>query len=280
MNVTNPTTKLPYLGYGIGLRAKHYQDILNTTPPIDWFEIISEDYLVEGGKPLDFLYRIRQQYPVVMHGVSLSIGSSDELNWSYLQKLKALATQLEPAWISDHLCWTGLNGVNMHDLLPMPYTEEALHHIVERVKKVQDYLGRQILLENVSSYVTFTHSTMSEWEFLKNVVEQADCLILLDINNIYVSAYNHGFDPKHYVDAIPKNRVQQFHLAGHENTGEYIIDTHDHAIIDPVWDLYAYALQRYGAISTLIERDDNIPALAELLKELQQARDIGTKVCL
>ncbi|CAN5320175.1 DUF692 domain-containing protein [soil metagenome] len=276
MNVTTSSQKLPYLGYGIGLRAKHYQDILNTKPSIDWFEIISEDYLIAGGKPLDFLYRIRANYPMVMHGVSLSIGSSDELDLNYLKKLKTLAEQLEPAWISDHLCWTGLNGINMHDLLPLPHTEEAIQHIVDRIKAVQDYLGRQILLENVSSYVTYKDSTIPEWEFLTHIVERADCFILLDINNIYVNSYNHGFEPQKYINAIPKNRVVQFHLAGHENAGEHIIDTHDDKIIDPVWDLYAYAIQHFGQVSTLIERDDKIPSLTELLGELKQAREIGS----
>ena len=252
--------------------------ILNTHPAVDWFEILSENYLVPGGKPLNYLDRIRADYPLVMHGVSLSIGSSDPLNLDYLKQLKALAARVQPAWLSDHLCWTGLNGTNLHDLMPLPYTQEAVEHVAARVRQVQDVLGRQILLENVSSYVSYTQSEMSEWEFLRAVVERADCLILLDVNNIYVSSYNHDFDPRAYLDGIPVERVQQFHLAGHTNHGNYIVDTHDHPVIDPVWDLYADAVRRFGQVSTMIERDDNIPPLDELLAELDRARAIATLV--
>jgi uncharacterized protein (UPF0276 family) len=268
----------PYLGFGLGLRVDHYDTILATRPPVDWFEIISENYLVPGGKPLHYLDRIREHYPLVMHGVSLSIGSSDPLNLDYLQQLKALAQRIEPAWVSDHLCWTGLNGTNLHDLLPLPYTEEAIDHVAARVRQVQDVLGRQLLLENVSSYVSYQQSAMQEWDFLHAVVERADCLILLDVNNIYVSSYNHEFDPRTYLDAIPVDRVQQFHLAGHTNHGNYIVDTHDHPVIDPVWELYAHAVRRFGRVSTMIERDDNIPPLPDLLNELAQARRIAAAV--
>jgi uncharacterized protein (UPF0276 family) len=268
----------PSLGFGLGLRVDHYETILNTRPAVDWFEILSENYLVPGGKPLSYLDRIRADYPLVMHGVSLSIGSSDPLNREYLKQLKALADRVQPKWLSDHLCWTGLNGTNLHDLMPLPYTEEAVEHVAARVRQVQDYLGRRILLENVSSYVSYTQSEMSEWEFLRAVVERADCLILLDINNIYVSSFNHDFDPRTYLDAVPVERVQQFHLAGHTNHGRYIVDTHDHPVIDPVWDLYAHAVRRFGQVSTMIERDDNIPPLDELLAELDQARAIATLV--
>ncbi len=268
----------PFLGYGLGLRTQHYETILNERPRVDWFEIISENYLVAGGKPLHFLDRIRALYPMVMHGVSLSIGSSDPLNRDYLNQLKALAARVEPAWISDHLCWTGLNGTNMHDLLPLPYTEEAVAHVAARVAEVQDFLGRRILLENVSSYVTYTQSAMNEWEFLRAVAERADCLILLDINNIYVSSFNHEFDPHAYLANIPVERVYQFHLAGHRNHGDYIIDTHDEPVIDPVWDLYASALRRFGPVSTMIERDDNIPAIDTLIDELDHARRIAADV--
>lgn len=269
------TENLPFLGYGLGLRKDHYLTIIEEKPAIDWFEIITENYLVEGGKPLYYLDTIRADYPMVMHGVSLSIGSTDALKMTYLAKVKALAERVQPAWVSDHLCWTGVGGINLHDLLPLPYTEEALKHVVERVKIVQDFLGRQILLENVSSYITYGHSTMPEWQFLAEVAEQADCLILLDINNIYVSAYNHCFDPKTYIQHIPVKRVQQFHLAGHLNLDHIIIDSHGDSVIDPVWSLYEFALRRFGAVSTMIERDDNIPSLEELLVELTRARTIA-----
>jgi uncharacterized protein len=268
----------PGLGFGLGLRVDHYETILNTRPAVDWFEILSENYLVPGGKPLHYLDRIRADYPLVMHGVSLSIGSSDPLNRDYLKQLKALADRVQPAWLSDHLCWTGLDGTNLHDLMPLPYTQEAVEHVAARVRQVQDVLGRQILLENVSSYVSYLQSEMSEWEFLSAVVERADCLILLDVNNIYVSSYNHDFDPRAYLDGVPVERVQQFHLAGHTNHGHYIVDTHDHPVIDPVWDLYAHAVRRFGQVSTMIERDDNIPPLDELLAELDLARAIAATV--
>lgn len=265
----------PYLGYGLGLRKEHYDTVLAERPKVDWFEIISENYMVEGGKPLDYLCRIREHYPMVMHGVSMSIGSTEPLNVDYLKQLKALIKRVEPAWFSDHLCWTGVNGVNLHDLMPLPYTDEAVQHVADRVSQVQDYLGRQMLLENVSSYVSYSDSLMSEWEFLCAVAERADCLILLDINNIYVSAYNHNFDPYRYLQAIPAERVYQFHLAGHSHEDNLIIDTHDHPIADPVFELYAAAVQQFGRVSTMIERDDHIPPLAELLDELEQVRRIA-----
>ncbi len=269
------TEQRPNLGFGLGLRTEHYETILADKPPVDWFEVITENYLVPGGKPLHYLDRIRADYPMVMHGVSLSIGGTDALNFDYLRQVKTLAERIEAAWISDHLCWTGVNGVNLHDLLPLPYTEEAIQHVVDRVKTVQDFLGRKILLENASSYITYSHSEMSEWEFLGAVVERADCLILLDINNIYVSAHNHGFDPLVYLDNVPANRVQQFHIAGHLNLNNIIIDTHGDSVIDPVWALYEAALHRYGPVSTMIERDDNIPPFGELLAELEMARQIA-----
>lgn len=270
--------KLPGLGFGLGLRTQHYQSILETSPDIDWFEVISENYMVRGGKPLHFLDRIRADYPMVMHGVSLSIGSSTEIDKDYLRDLRRLADRIQPAWISDHLCWTGVHGQNIHDLLPLPYTKETASHVAERVNQVQDYLGRRILLENVSSYASYVDSTMSEWEFISLLCEKTDCLLLLDINNIYVSSYNHDFDPKVFIDGVPADCVQQMHLAGHHNHGDYIIDTHDAPVIDPVWDLYRYALERLGPISTMIERDDNIPELAELVQELNTARNIAAQV--
>lgn len=263
------------LGFGLGLRTEHYHTILDTQPPIDWFEILSENYMVDGGKPLYFLDQIKERYPMVMHGVSLSIGSTDPLNFDYLKKLKKLMMRVQPDVVSDHLCWTGLNQQNMHDLLPLPYTDETIQHVVERIKIVQDFLGRPILLENVSSYVTFKASQYTEWEFLKIISEASDCHILLDINNIYVSAFNHGFDPYVYLSNIPIERVRQFHLAGHTNNQDHIIDTHDAPIIDPVWQLYAAAVQRFGAIPTMIERDDNIPPLDVLIEELNVAKTIA-----
>jgi uncharacterized protein len=262
----------PSLGFGLGLRVDHYEAVLAGCVDVDWFEVLSENYLVPGGKPLHYLMRIGERYPLVMHGVSLSIGSTAPLDREYLRQLKALAARVQPRWISDHLCWTGVAGRNTHDLLPLPYTEEALAHVVERVRAVQDFLGRRILLENVSSYVGFRDSHLTEWEFLAEIAERADCLILLDVNNIYVSSVNHEFDPLQYLAAIPPQRVQQIHLAGHENHGDYLVDTHDHPVPDPVWELYVHALRRFGRVSTMIERDDHIPPLAELTAELGQAR--------
>ena len=267
--------KRPYLGYGLGLRKEHYETILTERPDVDWFEIISENYMVDGGKPLDYLTRIREHYPMVMHGVSMSIGSTEPLNFNYLKQLKNLIERVQPEWISDHLCWTGVNGLNLHDLMPLPYTEEAIQHVADRVSQVQDYLGQQILLENVSSYVSYSDSVMTEAEFYREVTERADCLMLLDINNIYVSAYNHNFDPYSYLNAMPNERVYQFHLAGHTQEDNLIIDTHDHPIADPVFDLYAAAVERFGRVSTMIERDDNIPPLPELLTELDLVKNIA-----
>jgi len=267
----------PSLGFGLGLRVEHYDAILSQPPPIDWLEALTENYLVPGGKPLHFLSRMRERYPVVLHGVSMSIGSTDPLDRHYLSQVKALAARIEAEWISDHLCWTGVAGRNVHDLLPLPYTEEALANVVERVRTVQDILGRRILLENVSSYVSFRDSGLTEWEFLKAVAEAADCLILLDVNNIYVSSVNHEFDPLEYLNAIPVERVQQIHLAGHEDHGDYLIDTHDHPVANPVWDLYGAAVRRFGNVSTMIERDANIPPLEELCAELAAARNLAAQ---
>jgi uncharacterized protein (UPF0276 family) len=249
--------------------------VLNEPHAIDWLEVITENYLVPGGKPLHYLERIRERFPLVMHGVSLSIGSTDPIDFGYLAQVRALAARIEPHWISDHLCWTGIDGRNLHDLLPLPYTEEALASVVARVGQIQDTLGRQILLENVSSYLVFRESDMSEWEFLREVAQRADCAILLDINNIYVSSVNHGFDGLTYLQAMPKERVRQLHLAGHSDLGGHLIDTHDHPIVEPVWDLYRAAIAQFGAVPTMIERDDNIPPLSELVAELQMARDLS-----
>lgn len=276
--MTTPTTQRPFLGFGLGLRPDQYEQILNQEPDVDWFEVISENYMVDGGKPLYYLDRVRQRYPVVMHGVSLSIGGTDPLDHDYLHRLKALAERIEPEWISDHLCWTGFAGRQLHDLLPLPYTEEAAAHVAARVQQVQEFLGRRILLENVSSYVTYRQSAMTEWEFLSEVAERADCLVLLDVNNVYVSAMNHGFDPHVYLRGIPSERVYQFHLAGHSHDGGIIVDTHDADVPDPVWSLYAEAVRRFGRVSTMIERDADIPPLDELLAELGQARRIAAPI--
>jgi uncharacterized protein (UPF0276 family) len=264
-------------GFGLGLRTVHYNDILDTRPHVDWFEALSENYMVPGGKPLYYLDRIRMDYPVVLHGVSMSIGSSDPLDLEYLKDLKALADRVEPMWMSDHLCWTGIARHNTHDLLPLPYTREAVDHVASRIRQVQDYLGRRILIENVSSYVNFEQSEMTEWEFLSEIVERADCLLLFDVNNVYVSGFNHGFDPREYIDALPGHRIQQIHLAGHSNCGTHIIDTHDAAIIDEVWKLYSYTIEAYGPIATMIERDDHIPELEVLVAELNQARTLAAQ---
>lgn len=269
--------RVPYgeLGFGLGARPVHYEELLRTRPRVDWLEVLTENYLVPGGKPLHYLEQLRRDYPVVMHGVSLSIGSADPLNLDYLAQLKDLAARVEPLWISDHLCWTGVAGRNLHDLMPLPYTEEAVAHVAARVARVQEYLGRRILLENVSSYVAYRASEITEWEFLAEIARRADCLILLDVNNLYVSSRNHDFDPAAYLEGVPAERVQQIHLAGHENCGDCIIDTHDAPIADPVWDLYGEAVRRFGPVPTMIERDDNFPPLAELVAELDHARRVA-----
>lgn len=265
----------PFLGFGLGLRTDHYKHIIDHKPAVDWFEILSENYMVPGGKPLANLDKIRQDYPMVMHGVSMSIGSTDPLNTTYLDKLKILIDRVEPAWISDHLCWTTVDHTNSHDLLPLPYNEAAITHIVNRIQAVQDYLGREILIENLSSYVTYHDSVVTEWEFVNEIARRSGCYLLVDINNIFVSANNHHFDPKDYIDGIDSDRVMQFHLAGHSYHGDMIIDTHDHPVCDSVWDLYRYALRRYGAVSTMIERDDDIPPFETLRAELTQAESIA-----
>jgi hypothetical protein len=263
------------LGFGLGLRPQHYPAILDGAPPVDWFEILSENYMVDGGRPLAKLTAIRARYPMVMHGVSLSIGSADPLNMDYLARLKALAERVEPAIISDHLCWTGVAGLNMHDLLPLPLTEEALAHVSARVDQVQSFLGRTIALENASTYVTFAEDAIPEWEFLAEIARRTGCRLLLDVNNVYVSAFNHGFRATDYIDAIPRDAVAYIHLAGHEHNKTYIIDTHDHPVAPDVWQLYAHAIRRLGPVATMIERDDKIPPLEELTAELVHARKVA-----
>jgi uncharacterized protein len=268
---------LPYLGFGLGLRPQHYREILETAPHVDWFEVISENYMVPGGQPLRMLDRIAERYPLVMHGVSLSIASTAELDMDYLTQLKELARRIEPRWISDHLCWTGVHGVNLHDLLPVPYTEEALAHVSQRIARVQDHLGRRLVIENVSSYITYECSEMSEWDFVAELARRTDCLLLLDVNNVFVSGMNHDFDQRAFIESIPVDRVVQFHLAGHSEGETCLIDTHDQPVCEEVWTLYGKALKRFGAVSTMIERDDNIPPLAELVAELDTARAIAAR---
>lgn len=277
-----PRLGLPDFGVGVGLRIPHYATIFEQSPPdrpdVDWFEIISENFMVGGGLPLKNLDRALERYPLIQHGVSLSIGSTEPLDRDYLTRLKALLRKTKSPWLSDHLCWTGAHGVNLHDLLPLPYTEQAAEHVIARAREVQDFLEVPLLIENVSSYLTYTASTMSEWEFITRIAEGANCGLLLDVNNIYVSSYNHGFDPNAFVDGVPHHRVAQIHLAGHTNFGDYIIDTHSDHVIDPVWALYRRALERTGPVSTLIEWDDDIPPFAELCAEADKARAIRDEV--
>ena len=268
-----PTRPSP--GFGLGLRTAHYGAFLAAPQRVDWLEIISENYMVPGGKPLRMLDDIRARYPMAMHGVSLSIGSVAGPDPAYLKALAALVHRVEPLWVSDHLCWTGVHGRQSHDLLPLPYSDEALRTVVRNVRQVQDALGRRILLENVSSYLEYKDSRMSEWEFVDAVCEEADCLLLLDVNNIHVSSVNHGFDALDYLHAMPAHRVQQIHLAGHTDHGDHVIDTHDHPVAPAVWQLYREALLRFGDVATMIERDDHIPPLPELIAELDQARAVA-----
>ena len=262
-------------GFGLGLRTQHYADFLADRQPLDWLEIITDNFLVEGGKPLVMLDSVRRDYPMAMHGVAMSIGDAGGVDMDYLRKVKALADRIQPLWVSDHLCWTGPGPEQLHDLYPMPYTDEAARHVVEQIQRAQDVLQRQLVLENVSSYIDFKHNAASEWQFLAHIAQQADCLLLVDVNNIYVSSINHGFDPLDYLNALPAQRVQQMHLAGHSDCGSYIVDTHDHPVVPAVWDLYAQACKRFGPVATMIERDDDIPPLQTLIDELQVARCIA-----
>ena len=272
----------PAAGFGLGLRTVHYGDFLASPQRVDWLEIISDNYMVPGGKPLAMLDAMRERYLIVMHGVALSIGAVAGPDPAYLRRLATLAQRVQPLWVSDHLCWTGVHGrgsaVSLHDLLPLPYTEEALRLVVRNVQQVQDALGRRILLENVSTYLEFADSQMSEWEFVRLVCEEADCHLLLDLNNIHVSAVNHGFDALSYMQHMPVARVRQIHLAGHTDHGDHLIDTHDHPVADPVWALYRATLQALGPVPTMIERDDHIPPLADLVAELDIARGIAAEV--
>ena len=270
-------------GFGLGLRPQHYEQILAGHCAVDWFEILSENYLVPGGRPLYYLDRIAERFPLAMHGVSLSIGGSDPLDQDYLRDLARLARRVQPRLISDHLCWTGVDGVNLHDLMPLPQTDEAVQHVARRIRQVQDTLGRQLVIENVSSYIGYAHSHLTEWEFLSAIVAESGCGLLLDVNNVYVNSVNHGFDALEYLNGLPGNSVQQLHLAGHSQdvagTG-LLIDTHDHPVCAAVWDLYAAALERFGTVPSMIERDDRIPPLQELLAELEHARAIASRMAV
>lgn len=257
---------------GLGFRSCHYSYIIENLPAVPWFEIITENYLGKQGVALKQLQTLREHYPLVFHGVSMSLGSTDPLNIEYLQQLKHLSAVIKPAYISDHLCWTSVNGEYFHELLPLPYTEEAINHVGARIQQVQDFLGQQILIENVSSYLNYSHSTMPEWEFINAIAETADCFILLDVNNIYVSAHNHGFDASFYINQINTSRVRQFHLAGFLDCGTHLLDTHGAYVHEKVWSLYETALQRFGAIPTLIEWDNDIPSFSELLNEAAKAQ--------
>jgi uncharacterized protein (UPF0276 family) len=267
---------LPNLGVGLGLRTVHYSAILNGRPDVGWFEIISENYMQTAGRPLYILDQIAERYPVVMHGVSMSIGSVDPLDRTYLRELKALRDRIGAVWVSDHLCWTGVHGRNTHDLLPMPYTEESLAHVVSRVKAVQDFLEAPLLLENPSSYVEFTGSTFSEYDFLAALAEEADCGLLLDVNNVYVASFNHGYDPMRYLEALPMDRVVQFHVAGHTNNGTHIVDTHIGPVVDPVWKLFGEAYRRSGGAAMMLEWDAEIPSFDATWAEAQRAHEFAS----
>ena len=269
------TATQPSPGFGLGLRTQHYADFQGAPQRVDWLELLSDNYMVPGGKPMVMLDRIRANYPVVMHGVALSIGSADGVDETYLDALAQLAERVQPLWISDHLCWTGVHGRVLHDLYPLPYSEGALDVVVRNVQRVQERLKRSLVLENVSSYVSFGASSMSEWEFISTVCARTGCRLLLDVNIIHVSSVNHGFDAHAFLRGIPADRVQQIHLAGHTDHGDHIIDTHDHPVAESVWALYAEALRLCGPVATMIERDDHIPPLAELVAELDHAREIA-----
>lgn len=268
--------KVPLNGFGLGLRPEHYLDFVNEPQSVDWLEILSDNYMVPGGKPLYFLDKIRRDYPMVMHGVAMNLGSTDPLDKVYLQSLKDLVNRIEPALVSDHLCWTGILGQRMHDLLPLPYTEEAVKHVSKRILQAQDFLGRRLIIENLTTYIE-AQAPLKEWEFVSAVIAEADCDVLLDVNNIYVSSRNHQFDALVYLNAIPVGRVKQIHLAGHTDMGSYCVDTHDAPITQAVWSLYADAIQRFGLVPTMIERDGNIPTLEILVAELGIAREMAAQ---
>ncbi len=265
--------KLPNLGLGLGLRSKHFDHILSERPQVDWFEIISENFMNSGGRPRQVLRAVSEHYPIVMHGVSMSIGSTDPLDFAYLERLKGLADEVQPLWISDHLCWTGVLSTNAHDLLPLPLTEEALKHVCSRIAQIQDFLGRPLIVENPSTYMEFQHSTIAEWDFLSVMVAQTGCGLLWDVNNVYVSAFNNEFDPITYLNNLPHEHIVQMHLAGHRNMGNFIVDTHDQPVLDRVWELFSLAWELTNGTSLLLEWDSEIPDFEEYHAELQKARN-------
>lgn len=268
------TTDRTGLGCGLGLHREHYEAVLEGRPEVRWFELISENFMAEGGRPRHVLDAVRQRYPVALHGVSLSLGSDEPIAPGYLDRLAALVAEVEPVIVSDHLCWTRLGAHNSHDLLPLPFTEEAVDVAAAKIRRVQERVGRRMLVENVSTYLRYRDSTMSEWEFVAAVAEAADCGLLLDINNVYVNGRNHGFDPQEYLDGLPVERVGQFHVAGHEDQGDVILDTHDQPVAGAVWDLFAAAIRRFGPLPTILERDDDIPPLAAVQQEAARAQEI------
>lgn len=272
IDTTKNRLGLPNLGLGLGLRTQHFNHILEEKPEVDWFEIISENFMDSFGRPRYVLNQIKERYPVVMHGVSLSIGSTDPLNVDYLKKLKSLADEINPVWISDHLCWTGVLSINSHDLLPLPLNEESLKHVCNRINTVQDILERPLILENPSTYASFKNSSISEWDFLRLMANETQCGLLLDVNNVFVSAFNNDFDPVEYIEGIPFERVVQMHLAGHQHCGDYIIDTHDREVTDQVWELFRLAWQKSGGVSTLLEWDGDVPEFEKYYQELQKAK--------
>lgn len=264
-----------HLGFGLGLRSTHFEEILSAKPPLDFFEVLTENFLVPGGRAHYYLEQIAQHYPLVFHGVSLSVGSTDDLDFKYLKQLKHLAERYDVRWVSDHLCWTSVEKQHLHDLLPLPLTEACLAHVVDRVNQIQDFLGRRLVLENIASYLSFQEAEMPEWDFIKRLIQKTGCLLLLDINNLYINAHNLHFDPIIYLESLPKNSVQQIHLAGHDDSTGILLDTHDRDIISSVWGLYCQAIQQFGIVSTSIERDANIPSLSELMLELEQAQTLA-----
>jgi uncharacterized protein (UPF0276 family) len=266
------------LGLGVGLRSQHLGHVLGTWPAVDWFEVISENFMDSRGYARYALDQIADRYPVVLHGVSLSVGSTDPMDFGYLRRLRRLADATKARWVSDHVCWTGVNGINTHDLLPIPFTEESLRHVAGRVRIVQDALERQLVLENPSSYAAFAGAVMPEWEFIARLAAESGCGLLLDVNNVYVSSVNHGFDPGEYLRSLPCDRVAQVHLAGHTDMGSHLIDTHDQPVADPVWDLYGQATARFGPVPALLEWDDHIPPFPDLLAELGKARRYAADV--
>jgi uncharacterized protein (UPF0276 family) len=264
---------VPFLGFGLGLRAPHHEELLSSKK-VDWLEVISENFMLDGGQSPHSLAPFKERYTIIPHGVSLSVGSVDTIDKDHLKKLKKLINYLNPPWFSDHLCWAGLGGAHMHNLLPLPYTEETITYVAQKIALIQDAVGIPFLIENLSSYIEFKDSQMTEWEFLKEIAETADCGILLDVNNVYVSSRNHHFDPMTYIQGIPADRVVQYHIAGHQDHGTYVLDTHDHPVRDEVWDLFSKTVPLMGNVSTMIERDDNIPPFNDLLAELEQAKSI------